>query len=115
MDDGRHRTSDAVAEAVAALEAAGVAEVEHEVVEALSHTAEFDVRSVALGVVAERSPDLVVLGARGTGGIRGLVVGSVTTAVVRHAPCSVLVARAADLDSPHGRAGGPRDDARGLA
>lgn len=94
VDDGRNKTSDAVAEAVARLQEHGVSQVEHEVVEALAHTAEFDVRSVVLGAVAEQSPDLVVLGARGTGGIRGLIVGSVTTAVVHHAPCSVLVARA---------------------
>lgn len=62
-------------------------------VEALPHAAEFDVRSVILRAVAEQTPDLVALGARGTGGIRGLLVGSVTAAVVHHAPCSVLVAR----------------------
>ena len=34
----------------------------------------------------------------GTGGIRGLLVGSVTTAVVHHAPCSVLVSRTAESE-----------------
>lgn len=35
--------------------------------------------------------DLVVLGARGLGGVRGLILGSVSRAVSRAAPCSVLV------------------------
>ena len=93
VNDGRNTTEAAVEQAVAVLREHGVADVEHEVIEALPHTAAFDVRSVILGAVAERSPDLVALGARGTGGIRGLLVGSVAAAVVQHASCSVLVGR----------------------
>lgn len=93
VNDGRNKTEAAVEQAVDRLREHGVDQVKHEVVEALRHTAEFDVRSEILRAVAEQSPDLVALGARGTGGIRGLLVGSVTAAVVHHAPCSVLVAR----------------------
>ena len=43
----------------------------------------------------ERSQtDLVVLGARGLGGIRRLLLGSVSEAVLTHATCSVLIVRA---------------------
>jgi nucleotide-binding universal stress UspA family protein len=38
--------------------------------------------------------DLVVLGARGLGGIRRLLLGSVSEAVLTHATCSVLIVRA---------------------
>lgn len=37
--------------------------------------------------------DLVVMGSRGMGGWQALVVGSVSTGVLHHAPCPVLIAR----------------------
>ncbi len=93
VDDGRNTTEAAVEQAASRLREHGVDEVTDRVIGALPHTAEFDVRSVILSAVTEQSPDLVAVGARGTGGIKGLLVGSVTAAVVRHVPCSVLVAR----------------------
>ena len=44
----------------------------------------------ALCKVAEGA-ELVVVGSRGMGGFRGLMVGSVTQQVVAHAPCPILV------------------------
>lgn len=67
--------------------------MKQDVVKAVRHTARFDVRSAILSTIEDTAPDLIAVGARGTGGIRGLLVGSVATAVVQHAPCSVLVAK----------------------
>jgi nucleotide-binding universal stress UspA family protein len=47
--------------------------------------------------------DLVALGSHGRRGIRRLFLGSVAEAVVRHAPCSVLVARGLPDGAPAGR------------
>jgi nucleotide-binding universal stress UspA family protein len=44
----------------------------------------------------ERKADLVVVGTRGRTGLERAVLGSVAEAVVRHAPCAVLVAREQD-------------------
>ena len=62
---------------------------------------DFDLRAVqhgspsaALCSLAEAEEvDLIVVGTAGRRGIRRLLLGSVAEAVVRHAPCSVLVAR----------------------
>jgi nucleotide-binding universal stress UspA family protein len=40
---------------------------------------------------AAKGADLLVVGSRGFGGFRGLLVGSVTHQVVAHAPCPILV------------------------
>ncbi len=37
--------------------------------------------------------DLIILGSRGLGGVKGYLLGSVSSAVARYAPCSVLVIR----------------------
>jgi nucleotide-binding universal stress UspA family protein len=47
-------------------------------------------------VEAGRGADMVVLGSRGLGGFRGLLLGSVTQQVIAHAPCPVVVITAGE-------------------
>jgi nucleotide-binding universal stress UspA family protein len=51
-----------------------------------------DTPAVAL-LAAARGADLLVVGSRGRGEIRGLVLGSVSEQCVHHAPCPVVVVR----------------------
>ena len=44
-------------------------------------------------VEASEGAFMIVVGARGLGGFRGLVLGSVSQHVVQHASCPVLVVR----------------------
>jgi nucleotide-binding universal stress UspA family protein len=46
--------------------------------------------------------DLVVVGSRGLGGFRGLLLGSVSQQVVHHAPCPVVVVPGKDRDGDAG-------------
>lgn len=55
--------------------------------------------SAIVNEAREFEADLVVLGSRGHGQIRTMVLGSVSGEVVDHAPCPVLVARGAEIDS----------------
>lgn len=71
--------------------------VEHAVEEAVPD-AVVDVMPIAVEgtpatalVAAARSADLLVVGSRGLGGFKGLVLGSVSQRVAHHAPCPVVV------------------------
>jgi nucleotide-binding universal stress UspA family protein len=44
-------------------------------------------------IEAAKQADLLIVGSRGHGGLVGAILGSVSTAVVHHAPCPVLVVR----------------------
>ena len=48
----------------------------------------------------ELEAELVVVGSRGLGGLRRILLGSVSDSVVRHARCAVLVVRAPELEKP---------------
>lgn len=50
-----------------------------------------------LAVARERTPRLIVVGSHGWGGVERLLFGSVTSGVLHHAPCPVLV-----VPRPHG-------------
>ncbi|BCW77166.1 universal stress protein [Arthrobacter sp. NicSoilB11] len=51
-----------------------------------------DTHSPASAILdAAKDADLIVVGSRGHGGFPGLHMGSVSTQVVNHAPCAVLV------------------------
>lgn len=56
---------------------------------------EGDARQVIPDLAAERQCDLVALGSHGRSGFAQILIGSVAEAVVRGAPCDVLVARQA--------------------
>ncbi len=53
-----------------------------------------DIRETIVNAAAEWPADLIVVGSRGRGTLRRLLLGSVAEFVARHAPCSVVIARA---------------------
>jgi nucleotide-binding universal stress UspA family protein len=54
-----------------------------------------------LSEAAKQPSDLIVVGARGLGTVKRLLLGSVSESVLRHASCSVLIVRAQeDADPP---------------
>ncbi|MGI8712996.1 MAG: universal stress protein [Solirubrobacteraceae bacterium] len=56
-----------------------------------------DIAAAILGLAAELDVDLVVLGTRGLGGVKSLMLGSVSHAVLHHADRAVLVVPAPEL------------------
>jgi nucleotide-binding universal stress UspA family protein len=49
--------------------------------------------AVILRVAVEEGSDLIVLGSRGMGAVKGFMMGSVSDRVSHHPPCSVLIVR----------------------
>ncbi len=91
-EEGRRRSREIVAAAVRRLQAAGF--------EATNELRDGDARRAILEAVAEWQPDVVVMGSHGRGGLRRLLLGSVSESVVRHAPCSVEVVRTPNGSAP---------------
>ena len=54
-----------------------------------------DVRETIVDAAQKWHAELIVVGSRGKGGLRRLLLGSVAEFVARHASCSVLIARSA--------------------
>jgi nucleotide-binding universal stress UspA family protein len=52
-----------------------------------------DARSVIIDTAAQEGDELIVVGAHGRTGLERLLLGSVSEAVARHAPCSVEIVR----------------------
>ncbi len=52
-----------------------------------------DAAETILAVAARRKADLIVIGSRGLGRLKALLMGSVSQKIAAHAPCSVLIAR----------------------
>ena len=64
-------------------------EKEHPEVAVQRHVADAPPRAALLA--AAHDAQMLVVGARGRGGVRGMVLGSVSQAVLHHAPCPVSV------------------------
>lgn len=61
--------------------------------EAETEVRDGDPREAIVEAAEELQADLLVLGARGLGAVAGVLLGSVSSTVARHAPCAVLVAK----------------------
>jgi nucleotide-binding universal stress UspA family protein len=57
------------------------------------HAREGDPAHVIIDVAGETKADLIVVGARGSAGLRRFLLGSVSSKLVHHAPSSVLIVR----------------------
>ncbi|MGN6243485.1 MAG: universal stress protein [Motilibacteraceae bacterium] len=87
--EGEAAAERVVDDAAAALNAAGVADVERRVVRGLAGE---EARAL-LDVAREAGADIVVVGSRGLGRLEGLLLGSVSTKLVHLADRPVLVVR----------------------
>ena len=50
-----------------------------------------DSRTMIMEATKNKAPDIIVVGKRGSGLVKEMILGSVAAYVVRHAPCPVLV------------------------
>jgi len=91
VDDGRVDVDSALEQVMAVLSSTGAA------IETATLTGR-PTRTL-IGRIETSQPDLVVMGVRGLGGVKRLVVGSTTAAITGSTDRSVLVAHAATRDS----------------
>lgn len=83
--EARKAAQDLVAGAVEKFRAAGF--------RTRARNEEGDAKSVILDTAAQWPADLIVLGSHGRKGLERFLIGSVSEAVARHAPCSVEIVR----------------------
>lgn len=86
FEEGKRQTREVLDEQVRKIEASG-ARVEK------AHQRSGRPDREILALADELGADMVVVGSRGLGGLRRALMGSVSTSVVRHAHCPVLVIR----------------------
>jgi nucleotide-binding universal stress UspA family protein len=72
-------------------QAIALSEKEHPDVAVQRQVADGAPRAALLGAASETRAQMLVVGARGRGGIRGMMLGSVSQALLHHAPCPVAV------------------------
>jgi nucleotide-binding universal stress UspA family protein len=87
-----------VAESVLARAEAGL---ESKGLEVETHAREGDPAKVIIDVAQEQNADLIVVGNRGLTGLERFLLGSVSSKLSHHAPCSVMIIRETD-PSPAG-------------
>ena len=63
-------------------------------VEVETHAREGHPAEVIIDVAKQEQADLIVVGSRGLTGIKRYLLGSVSSKVSEHAPCSVMIVRA---------------------
>jgi nucleotide-binding universal stress UspA family protein len=66
----------------------------HKGVEVVTHVREGQPAEVIIDVANQEHADLIVVGSRGLTGIKRYLLGSVSSKVSQHAPCSVMIVRA---------------------
>lgn len=89
---GRLRSPDQEAQRRRGLEEAATRLAERGIAAELE-VASGDAATAILDVAERSAADLIVMGTRGLGGAERWLIGSVSTKVLHHAPCSVLVVR----------------------
>jgi nucleotide-binding universal stress UspA family protein len=69
------------------------AEAESQGVDVMTHARGGDPAQVLLQVAEEQQADLIVIGARGLTGFQRFLLGSVSSKLAHHAPCSLMIVR----------------------
>jgi nucleotide-binding universal stress UspA family protein len=67
---------------------------------AQTHIREGEAAAEIVTLAEELEAGLIAIGSRGLGGVRRMLMGSVSDSVVRHAHCPIMVLRAESVDFP---------------
>jgi len=71
-------------------------DIESQGVEVVTHARGGDPAHVIIEVAQEQNADLIVVGARGLTGFKRFLLGSVSSKLSHHAPCSLMIVRQDD-------------------